>query len=65
MAIVQTEAQLIVMGIKVGVPDERSADIKALDSAITNEATLEAACNELGYYDEKAAHLIAAGVTFA
>jgi hypothetical protein len=65
MAIVQTEAQVIAIGNEVGMPDERAADVKALEATVTSEATLAAVCNEIGYYDEKAAHLIEGGITFA
>lgn len=65
MAIVQTEAQLRVIANSVGIADERSDDIKALEATAVDEASLAAICNvAIAQYDEKAAHLIAAGVTF-
>lgn len=65
MSIEQTEAQLRVIANSVGIPDERSDDIKALGDAADVELTadLEAVVNAIGYYDEKAAHLEAAGLT--
>jgi endonuclease III-like uncharacterized protein len=67
MAIVQTAAQLLPMARSVGITDERSAQIKALGdaAAITTLAGLRTVVNSIGYYNEKADHLVAAGLTMA
>jgi hypothetical protein len=65
VAIVQTTAQLQAIGRRVGVPLERAADIKAISTAVTTTAGLRTVVNRVGYYDEKADQLVAAGVTFA
>lgn len=67
MAIVQTAAQLQVMAVKVGIPKERATDIKVIGDAVpvTNVAGLRSVVRRIGYYTEKADHLVAAGVTFA
>lgn len=67
MAIVQTAAQLQVMAAKVGVPKERATSIKTIGDAalVTNVAGLRTVVTRIGYYKEKADHLVAAGVTFA
>ena len=65
MAIVQTQAQLRVMAARVGIPMERSDQIKAATPVPTNVAGLVTIVNRYGYYNEKANHLVSAGVTFA
>lgn len=65
MVMVQTEAQLWPIAAKVGVPKERASTIKANSSAVTNVAGLRVVVRAIGYYNEKADHLVAAGVTFA
>lgn len=65
MAIVQTSAQLRPIAAKVGIPAERSDQIKTLGAAATTTAHLRAVVRSIGYYDEKADHLQAAGLTMA
>lgn len=63
MAITETGAALHAIGNAVGLPNERVEDLEALEASITDTASLKAACNEVGMYDEKADHLEDAGLT--
>jgi hypothetical protein len=63
MAITETGAELQAIGNSVGLPNERIEDLEALGAVITDTDSLKAALNEIGYYDEKADHLEAAGLT--
>jgi len=65
VAIVQSEAQLWPIAAKVGIHKERASQIKASSSAVTTTAGLRTIVNRQGFYNEKADHLVAAGVTFA
>lgn len=65
MAITQTQAQLRPIAAKVGIPTERSDQIKAAGGAATTNAHLRDIVNRIGYYNEKADHLQAAGLTMA
>lgn len=66
MSITQSAAQLQPIAAKVGIPKERATSIKTLGDAASVEdaADLTPVLNSIGYYDEKAAHLVAAGMTF-
>ena len=62
----QSATVLRTMANKVGIPNERSDQIKVLgDLTATNVATFRLVVNKVGYYNEKADHLVAAGVTFS
>lgn len=65
MAIVQTQAALRPIAAKVGIPRERSDQIKAAGGSATTNAHLRAIVRSIGYYNEKADHLQAAGLTMA
>ena len=65
MAIVQTQAQLRPIAAKVGIPTERSDQIKAAGGAALTTAQLQAIVRSIGYYSERANHLQAAGLTMA
>jgi len=65
MAIVQIEAELWPIAAKVGIPKQRASQIKASGASALDVDDLRDIVNTQGYYDEKADHLVAAGVTFA
>lgn len=66
MAIVQTQAQVVDAGRKVGILDERGVQIKALGATALTVADLRRVMNSIGFYDEHADRLVAAGtLTFA
>lgn len=65
MAIVQTLSAFQAMAAKVGVPKERAAQIHAATPVPTTVAGLRSNVKKFGYYDQKADHLVSAGVTFA
>jgi hypothetical protein len=67
MAIVQTQAQLTPIARSIGIPDERAVDIKVKGdaAAVLTTADLRRVLNSIGYYNEKADQLQAAGLTMA
>jgi hypothetical protein len=71
MASVQTAAQFKVIANSIGIPDERATSIKALidsQNILSGDAArvskVAAICNSIGYYNEYADRLVAAGLTF-
>lgn len=66
MAIEQDEATFIEMAHKVGITDPRASEIYNVADVIDvwTRDMLAEELNFAGYYDEKADHLVEAGVTF-
>lgn len=69
MALVQTAAQLRPIARSVGITDQRSDEIHALAAVAPGAdakttAELQRVVNSIGFYNEHADRLVAAGVTF-